>query len=516
MRLILRVIIAGSMLAAIGSSLSTYPHSLAYFNELAGGPRNGHKVLIHSNLDWGQGLLELDRALDCHPEWGPVGIAYSGPFDPDSIGCRAIPIHWSEGELDLSGFSHIAISANILVGDPKASAWYHPPTEKFRQLAELFGSQEAIDNLDCSLRVFDTRAIANSLAIGRASKKSLPTAGLAPSRRALPLPSLSEAADAKTLNIAGLAHVLLLNGLGYTGLDKPASGAEALRLLTDERFAKAVFGESPFVRTSHGLRYRLSGRSNDEGTVGESHRDQCLSAFASLDLPLTYPIILENESCKIQDLLLESVANFTYDQSEIPWTALAFSHYLPPARQWTDRFGKLNTFSDLANHLVERGFAAQSCAGLHVLDATVELSKIDSRCGILDRAARIKTHRFVRDAIRHALVRQHADGSWGADWYEVLQTPGPGAQSLEFRIVVTGHLLEVFQKCQEPVPNKVIARAAGWLLDSLDQVKTAGRPKLMVCPLTHAVRALRFAAENRSHSHEIGQVFARYQRRGTP
>ena len=42
-----------------------FPHYLAYFNELVGGPKNGWKYLVDSNLDWGQelpGLRELDGA----------------------------------------------------------------------------------------------------------------------------------------------------------------------------------------------------------------------------------------------------------------------------------------------------------------------------------------------------------------------------------------------------------------------------------------------------------------------
>ncbi|MGH7870661.1 MAG: hypothetical protein ACREQO_00425 [Candidatus Binatia bacterium] len=35
------------------SSLSSYPHYLSYFNELVDGAKNGHKVLLDSNLDWG-------------------------------------------------------------------------------------------------------------------------------------------------------------------------------------------------------------------------------------------------------------------------------------------------------------------------------------------------------------------------------------------------------------------------------------------------------------------------------
>ena len=44
---------------AILTVLSTYPYFLAYFNEIAGGPDNGHKWVVDSNLDWGQDILRL-------------------------------------------------------------------------------------------------------------------------------------------------------------------------------------------------------------------------------------------------------------------------------------------------------------------------------------------------------------------------------------------------------------------------------------------------------------------------
>ena len=36
-----------------------HPHYLAYFNEPAGGPANGYRLLVDSNLDWGQDLKGL-------------------------------------------------------------------------------------------------------------------------------------------------------------------------------------------------------------------------------------------------------------------------------------------------------------------------------------------------------------------------------------------------------------------------------------------------------------------------
>jgi hypothetical protein len=43
-----------ALAGSVASSLWCYPFSLSYFNELAGGPTNGHRHLLDSNIDWGQ------------------------------------------------------------------------------------------------------------------------------------------------------------------------------------------------------------------------------------------------------------------------------------------------------------------------------------------------------------------------------------------------------------------------------------------------------------------------------
>lgn len=76
----------GALMWSIGSSLWIYPHSLSYFNELAGGPGAGHEHLIDSNIDWGQDLLHLRHWLDGHPDVRPLRLAYHGGFDPSTAG----------------------------------------------------------------------------------------------------------------------------------------------------------------------------------------------------------------------------------------------------------------------------------------------------------------------------------------------------------------------------------------------------------------------------------------------
>lgn len=76
---------------SIASSLAVYPHSLSYFNELGGGPTNGHRHLLDSNIDWGQDLFYLKRWLDKHREARPIGVAYFGMYPLEVAGIEAKP-----------------------------------------------------------------------------------------------------------------------------------------------------------------------------------------------------------------------------------------------------------------------------------------------------------------------------------------------------------------------------------------------------------------------------------------
>ncbi|MEX0819046.1 MAG: glycosyltransferase family 39 protein [Pirellulaceae bacterium] len=75
-----------ALAASIASSLLAYPHSLAYFNEISGGPRNGSFHLLSSNIAWGQDMLYLKRWLDSHPEVRPLHLAAHCGFDPRIAG----------------------------------------------------------------------------------------------------------------------------------------------------------------------------------------------------------------------------------------------------------------------------------------------------------------------------------------------------------------------------------------------------------------------------------------------
>lgn len=95
---------------------------LAYFNELAGGPTRGSKLLLDSNLDWGQDLKRLARWLREQEIQEPINLVYFGAADPSYYGIRYVNLEggfYGAPEVPLSAAripGWFAISANDYAG----------------------------------------------------------------------------------------------------------------------------------------------------------------------------------------------------------------------------------------------------------------------------------------------------------------------------------------------------------------------------------------------------------------
>ena len=85
------LLVALCLLAVLEFAL-VCPHYLAFFNQFAGGPREGHKYLVDSSLDWGQDLKGLKRWMDSH-NVAHINLSYFGTADPAyyHINCTYLP-----------------------------------------------------------------------------------------------------------------------------------------------------------------------------------------------------------------------------------------------------------------------------------------------------------------------------------------------------------------------------------------------------------------------------------------
>ena len=96
------------------SVFSVYPHFLAYFNELVGGPSKGHIYTVDSNLDWGQDL----KRLKVWTEKNNVDKIYLDYFGGDSpeyrLAEKFAPWWRSRDQKELPKGSYLAISVSFL------------------------------------------------------------------------------------------------------------------------------------------------------------------------------------------------------------------------------------------------------------------------------------------------------------------------------------------------------------------------------------------------------------------
>jgi 4-amino-4-deoxy-L-arabinose transferase-like glycosyltransferase len=87
-----RHLVLGLGAAAVVEGAAVFPNHLSFFNLAAGGPARGPYLLDDSNVDWGQGLVQLAEWQRRHPEATPLRLLYFGSALPEAWGVRAEPM----------------------------------------------------------------------------------------------------------------------------------------------------------------------------------------------------------------------------------------------------------------------------------------------------------------------------------------------------------------------------------------------------------------------------------------
>ena len=112
---------------ALVENLMIYPHYLSYFNEFTAGPRYGHKVLLDSNLDWGQDLPSLAKFMK-ENKIEKIELGYFGHVFPELYGVN-YQILGDKPRLEYS-----AISAQFYygAGEFRYPVFYYAPLHLLR------------------------------------------------------------------------------------------------------------------------------------------------------------------------------------------------------------------------------------------------------------------------------------------------------------------------------------------------------------------------------------------------
>jgi len=117
------------------SVISIYPHFLAYFNEIVGGPNQGYIYVVDSNLDWGQDLKRLKIWTEKNGV-NKIYVDYFGGSDVKYyLGEKFAPWWGQRNPQELPKGSYLAVSATLLQGGRgQAAPGFNQPTDYYRWL----------------------------------------------------------------------------------------------------------------------------------------------------------------------------------------------------------------------------------------------------------------------------------------------------------------------------------------------------------------------------------------------
>jgi hypothetical protein len=303
------------------------------------------------------------------------------------------------------------------------------------------------------------------------------------------------------LNSSYCLHLLRVHGLEERLHDASfASGKALVKLLSDDREGAAYFGREPLVPTRTGARY-LTGdvQAALEDRSLEWHRDQTLAAFGELGIPLTHPLVVAGRTLSLRDVLRDSLGNFHLKQKELAWTVLAYALYLPPRREWINRYGESYSFDRLVAELLGRSLGESSCGGTHDLYSLTILSRCDRQFPILTAAVRTRLLEHLRRYADAAARTQRSDGSWpvGLKLEEAARSAPSGRMadaSEPGGLLITGHLAEWFlylpADLRHADTDGVLRRAGRWLNAALHSAGEDDKTRDF-CPFSHAACVLR-------------------------
>jgi hypothetical protein len=269
-------------------------------------------------------------------------------------------------------------------------------------------------------------------------------------------------------------------------------------LLSRSGFVSRYGTSHPFLyRTRNGAQFAekdfFSGKT-DYAFIG-SHLGLTLSVLGELGVPVSRSCETQDSTASVADCLNDLIANFTAEM-EIDWATVALAFYLPPERQWRNKFGDTFSFDREVDDLCSRPFGhGSSCAGTHTLCTLSVLLAVDRKVTILAEPQRSKAHAVLRRAKELLGKNQLSSGAWDIDWFaDGSQHPVVPARqwSVERENLVTGHHLEwlALLPRNERIEERYLRRAIDFVVG---QFLNGKRDRFIrnVCAFSHAPRAIR-------------------------
>ena len=294
----------------------------------------------------------------------------------------------------------------------------------------------------------------------------------------------------RKLGPSGCLHAMRLLGTDLRAeSSKEGDAPRLLAVFTNAEQARAGFGSPLILESRHGVRYRRAiSLYPPPGRMHESHQGQVFASLAEMNVPLSTPVHVQGADRTVQDVLTDAIASFDF-RGEVEWKCIAAIYYMTGLKSWTNRYGEVFTFDDIARELAGSDVRASSCGGTHVFHTLNLLVRVDEARSLLGEDARAAAVQKLAAWTQLALDSQRADGSWLHTWW---LADADAAENQPGSLLVTGHIAESFLYLPRDlsVEDDVLRRAGLWLLEQLRDASVADC-KLQLCPYTHAACVVR-------------------------
>ncbi|MBS0210485.1 MAG: hypothetical protein JSS27_16195 [Planctomycetes bacterium] len=290
-------------------------------------------------------------------------------------------------------------------------------------------------------------------------------------------------------------HALRFWGIPAKFTDKSLFSGEELRdVLTDTRKFKALYGDQVpalLIDFERGVRVRTQ-----EGHQTSSHVDHTLTGLAEVGTPLDFPLVTPLRQTTYRAMLEQTLRDFSLNQLEYEWSALAFTLFFAPGAHYVTSEGQEITFDMLARRIMRQEMPQGVCFANHRLYTLTCMLRIhDEQTPLFSEQVRGEVHDYLFRITQLLVASQSTEGYWDGNWPTVRKkTTDAGRTSgdtVADRILATGHALEWWAMAPESLhpPRGVLAAAGQWMVKTIDEL-TPEKTEEYFTYLSHAGRSL--------------------------
>ena len=224
------------------------------------------------------------------------------------------------------------------------------------------------------------------------------------------------------------------------------------------------------------------------GTLGEAHPDQVLSTLGSIGIESDQVISFgSHENYSVSDN--GSLDTFRYS-NEMEFSLMAFLYYLPPTKQWQNRWGDVFSFDSAADYLLNDPLGYGTCSGIHRLIVFASMLRVNENFLILSPETTKRIEEYLLRASCILEQTQSPNGAWTYSWHDETQSLEQNEKSFS-DLHITGHHLEWIIICPKKCrpSEQSVVQAILWCQNEVNKMSLSS-VRRNICEHMHVLKVL--------------------------